>query len=309
VHEGEWTNTYPPYWRNPGFPLTDMDSVGCVYLIPAAVYRSGARYIATDGYTEHYAVCQHARAEGRRVGCLVTHTAAHAYLDEYQMIAWPPLRPTYSMTGNGTVRGSSYTFPLVDNGDCWPHWRYHTETETLDWLRQHVASDWNCVDVGAHVGMYTAWLADHCAHVVAVEPHRPAVQMLIDTLRYNNLHARIVPKAIAAEPGQKAANLCLAGDLESTAGEWTFTTIDEVCADMARVDLVKIDVDGYDYAALQGAQQTIQQHRPAIIVECRDKSLTLFGASVADIAAYLKECGYTWHVADERNWIAVCSDA
>ena len=73
--------------RNAWFDATDrvveLDSVGCCYVIPTAVYRAGARYADTPGATEHLAVCQAVRRQGRRVLAHVGIRATHAYLPDY----------------------------------------------------------------------------------------------------------------------------------------------------------------------------------------------------------------------------------
>jgi len=306
AQNGEWARTYPPYWRNLGFPITDLDSVGCCYMIPADVYRAGARYATTEGFTEHLVVCQHAASEGRRVGCLMTHSAAHAYLADYSIQAWPPVKPRYRLFGGAGVEGHAYLFPVsTRDPTVHSHWAGHSEPETLAWLEQHARADWHTVDCGANIGTYTCWLSDHCEHVTAIEPHKPVAQMLIDALRYNNLHARVIVKAIS-DTATTVDELCLAGDLASTHGTWQTITIDEICADMPRVDCIKIDVDGYDYKALVGGLNTILRHQPAIIIECHDKSLTRFGDTEQDVANLLEHLGYDWTIADGRNWIATC---
>jgi FkbM family methyltransferase len=47
------------------------------------------------------------------------------------------------------------------------------------------------------------------------------------------------------------------------------TTLDAVFAEQSRtLNFLKIDVEGHELAVLQGAEQTLKLHRPAILVEC-----------------------------------------
>ncbi len=46
------------------------------------------------------------------------------------------------------------------------------------------------------------------------------------------------------------------------------TTLDVHLNDLPSLSLIKIDVDGWDFHVLNGAQSVIQKHRPVIIVEC-----------------------------------------
>jgi FkbM family methyltransferase len=46
------------------------------------------------------------------------------------------------------------------------------------------------------------------------------------------------------------------------------TTIDAICSESERVDLVKIDVEGFEDKVLEGMQQVLADSTPTIIVEC-----------------------------------------
>ena len=55
------------------------------------------------------------------------------------------------------------------------------------------------------------------------------------------------------------------------------TDVETVCLDsfvrrhgVARVSLIKIDVEGHEPAVLRGAESVVSEHRPALIVECND---------------------------------------
>lgn len=64
--------------------LVEMNSVGCVYLVPADVYRQGARYrprTATE--VEHLSFCDQARRLGTRVLATRELEVRHAYLPMY----------------------------------------------------------------------------------------------------------------------------------------------------------------------------------------------------------------------------------
>lgn len=73
---------YPPWFEQSGSIIT-LDSVGCCYLIPAIVYRDGARYQDLSGATEHLSVCLAARRQHRAVLANLDFRATHAYLPEY----------------------------------------------------------------------------------------------------------------------------------------------------------------------------------------------------------------------------------
>jgi hypothetical protein len=86
IEDGRPFTWQPPYTQQPG-PVVDLDSVGCLYLIPAAVYRAGLRYAPTGpGYgVEHYSVCQGAKERlGLPVRADLSIVATHARLSKYR---------------------------------------------------------------------------------------------------------------------------------------------------------------------------------------------------------------------------------
>jgi len=88
IEHGRRAAYHPPFFLQDG-PLIDLDSVGCCYLAPAALYRDGVRYKPpiTDYYVEHWSVMQQARKRGYRIVALRDARAIHAWLPDYGMEA------------------------------------------------------------------------------------------------------------------------------------------------------------------------------------------------------------------------------
>jgi FkbM family methyltransferase len=61
---------------------------------------------------------------------------------------------------------------------------------------------------------------------------------------------------------------------------------------LGRIDLVKIDVEGYELPVLKGMRRTLVALRPPIHLECAPQAYSLLGGSVADLAVFLAEIGY-----------------
>src|SRR5262245_3646108 len=88
IERGARARLWKPYFDQAG-DVIDLDSVGCCYLAPAALYREGVRYAPppTDYYVEHWSVMQQARRRGYRVCCLTTARVVHAWLPDYGLEA------------------------------------------------------------------------------------------------------------------------------------------------------------------------------------------------------------------------------
>jgi hypothetical protein len=79
---GQHTPIWPPHFTQPG-PVVSLLSVGCCYLIPADVYRSGAVYAPAPPHVEHWPVMRHAAAMGLPIVADRRIEAFHAYLPDY----------------------------------------------------------------------------------------------------------------------------------------------------------------------------------------------------------------------------------
>jgi len=72
----------PPYFEQKG-PIVELDSVGCVYMMPALPFHNGVRYKTVDGHTEHWSVMEEYRKQGHRVICNKDIVVIHADLQKY----------------------------------------------------------------------------------------------------------------------------------------------------------------------------------------------------------------------------------
>jgi FkbM family methyltransferase len=75
-----------------------------------------------------------------------------------------------------------------------------------------------------------------------------------------------------------------------TADEWMET------ADLgspARIDVIKLDVQGHEWHVLESAHEMIARFKPIILCELEERWLKLPGTSSADLKAYAASLGYT----------------
>jgi hypothetical protein len=74
-------------------------------------------------------------------------------------------------------------------------------------------------------------------------------------------------------------------------GEVEMHTLDSFSFE--NVDLIKIDTEGFEVFVLRGAEQTIKQWKPVIVVEQkRDHSSSHFGVPALSAVKLLREWGY-----------------
>lgn len=141
------------------------------------------------------------------------------------------------------------------------------------------------VDVGGNIGLYSV-IAGNAGCVVDVfEPVPENYEFLERNIIDNNLQKQItlIKKAVSSSPG--TANIFLSQknigthSLSSHAAESTkalevdVVTIDDTIKRQSSVDILKIDVEGYDGYVLDGAKKLIASSKPTLFIELVPKHL------------------------------------
>ncbi|WP_131746506.1 FkbM family methyltransferase [Frankia sp. Cppng1_Ct_nod] len=185
------------------------------------------------------------------------------------------------------------------------------EPATLDWLRRNLRAGDVFVDVGAHVGVHALTAAaalDRQGHgrVIAFEPAADSHSRLVDNARRNGLRVTAVPLAL----GEATGEATLYTDPEwgaDDAGVRSQYGLGEAiatvrvmdfdgwarAAGLTRMDVVKIDVEGAELAALAGMAASLTTFRPrALIVECRERLLARAGTGSGELTGFLAGLGY-----------------
>lgn len=133
------------------------------------------------------------------------------------------------------------------------------------------------VDVGANMGSYTLLACGVAgARGIAIEPGVAAHARLVENLRLNRLEDRVQCIAKCAGPAEGSVAFTLGGDTTNHVGipgagnevcEVPMTSLDTVLG-ASSPSLVKVDVEGYEAAVLEGAARTLQEPGlRAIIIE------------------------------------------
>lgn len=150
------------------------------------------------------------------------------------------------------------------------------ELELLQDIRRRFAGARGvALDVGAHVGNHSVFLAKVCGlHVVAIEPHRPSRRLLSENATRNGVEKRIriVETVAGSRPGRcslQRAEPGNSGSITATYGRGVVpvATIDSLRLNNVRV--MKIDVEGNELDVIRGARETISQNRPVIYAEAK----------------------------------------
>ncbi len=82
-------------------------------------------------------------------------------------------------------------------------------------------------------------------------------------------------------------------------------TLDNIVSEngITRVDLIKIDIEGYEMHALRGAGQMLEKFKPKLFVEVGYTRLIKNGTSPAELVSFLHGLGYTVYHAETDEMI------
>lgn len=174
------------------------------------------------------------------------------------------------------------------------------------------------IDVGANIGEISITAAKRvgrCGRVIAFEPIDAIADQLQANVTRNQLNQVTVERTGLSEtpadnvpvyascgqgdPDDENSGLgSLFGGAENVPElqRISITTLDIWLMEhpLDRIDLIKIDIEGAELPCLKGAECTLRQFRPVLIVEIQDTTATTAGYRASDILIFLSSLGYTF---------------
>lgn len=162
----------------------------------------------------------------------------------------------------------------------WHHY-FGFHDEVLETLRRLAVGKRRILDIGANIGLYALSMAraEPAAEVVAVEPNPNTFARLSRHRELNRqTNLRCIPAAIGEQPGELVLRDAGAGDsgkFTLRPGVTTEGTRVRVLPlrDLLRevgwdgVDLIKIDVEGFEPEVFAGALDVLRAHKPVLVFE------------------------------------------
>jgi FkbM family methyltransferase len=164
-------------------------------------------------------------------------------------------------------------------------------------LQREIKSNSIIVDVGANIGIYAIPLAKKAQKVIAFEPHPKTSEILVESIKLNNLDNITVEKKIAGDTKRmvkyKMSPVPQESRIISEHESQANSIIQAECMDLDsilmtedRIDWILLDVEGSELSVLMGAKNMLRKYSPNIIFESYDQN-------IAKVRQLLENLGYS----------------
>lgn len=168
------------------------------------------------------------------------------------------------------------------------------------------------VDAGANTGLYSLFASKMVGSnglVLAIEPSQREVSRLEKHFLLNSVYnARVKKIALSNRTTQCELLIADTGhEGHNTLGDFGYQetilkkkekvltdTLDNILENesIEKVDVMKMDIEGSEFLALQGARKTITSSRPIILIELSDRLLKKQNCNSRQVLGFLREFSY-----------------
>lgn len=182
------------------------------------------------------------------------------------------------------------------------------DLETLKKALRYVPGRTCCIQAGGNLGIFPKKLAEEFSVVYAFEPHpmlfsamsqnapEPNIRKIRAALGANNK-----PVRMACKRRDKSGRPVHEG-LTHVAGPGTIPCMRIDDLKLPVCDLIYLDIEGYEYFALQGAAETIARCRPVIGVEV-NRNIAFTGHTADELRTLILSAGYVHRLTSHSDEI------
>ena len=187
------------------------------------------------------------------------------------------------------------------------------EPEIAEYCARYVDTKKDVIDIGANIGFYTVMFAkmvESNVTVHAIEPSMMARKRLIENIEINKVSncVKVFGGAISNIIGTVDLHTVDGKEEYSSLGQMShaaiskdvFTshkvesvTLDEfIRRESVSPGFIKMDVEGVEHLVFEGAEHTLEKHRPIIMSEIDDHLLENNGSSANFVVQMIKDKDY-----------------
>jgi FkbM family methyltransferase len=164
------------------------------------------------------------------------------------------------------------------------------------------------IDCGAHLGtlaITASKLVGATGRVIACEMHPRTYSYLAVNVKENQC-ANIELHNVAIGDEEKTVSVTdeYVSDINHVSPLGTLQapmrTIDSIAKGTDHIDLIKLDIEGYEFQALKGAMETLPKTR-SVYFEAAPRNFARYGYTLRDILVFLQERGFDCYAFDEEG--------
>jgi len=206
-----------------------------------------------------------------------------------------------------TRDGIRYRLDLNEPIDSSIYYEGCFEPITTSLINKFVKEGMTVLDIGANIGCHTlrfAKLVGDNGKVIAFEPMSWAFSKLNTNIALNGFKNITLEKIVLSNINQQnqlayfRTSWKLDGKAVSEVKEYVdIFTLDEYVrkVNLAKIDFIKLDVDGYEYKVLEGVEVTIRRFKPLMLIELGKYTLEAAGDSLENLVDLLLSLGYSFY--------------
>ncbi|MFK8011407.1 MAG: FkbM family methyltransferase [Marinicellaceae bacterium] len=226
------------------------------------------------------------------------------------------------------IDGINYELDLEEAIDNAMYYKGSREPDTSQALKALCKSGHTVIDIGANVGSHSLPIASFVGvegQVYAFEPVPWAVNKFKRNLELNNINNITLETIALSDINEQEVEMSFrasfklgsksgVGEDGKIDGGWwdecehvkiRMETLDNYVSNhqIDRIDLIKLDVDGFEGKVIRGALGTLSRFKPILIMEVAPTWTKMRGDNMMDILSKLKEIGYEFY--SEKGFVRI----
>lgn len=184
------------------------------------------------------------------------------------------------------------------------------------------------IDVGVNVGSTLLNFAKVCPDglVFGFEPDENSISKTERNLRINKFHNAVIIEKGLGDKASKAKlykfndsnsgeNRVLSSTVSGSIDGYAYNEIEIIKLDdfveekgLTQIDLIKIDVEGFELKVLKGSEKSIRKFSPVLFIELIDAHLALQEDDAKSVISFLEQLGYEIRHATTKEIITSQDD-
>jgi len=189
---------------------------------------------------------------------------------------------------------------------------FYCKTDNSFGVLKYVKDEFVVLDIGGNIGQTAMMMAKEVGdkgYIYSFEPYPDTFKNFKQNLSLNaalSKRIKIENYALGLSPGNvnmyqdcitnSGANRMVHGQLSKVKGfiETPVSTVDVFVKNnqLNKVDLIKIDVEGFEMNVLKGAYKTLMEFSPVLFIELDDNNLKKQGSSAVELYEFLENMDY-----------------